>query len=137
MIADAGRAVWSAAVRYAECDQQGVVFNGHHLIWTDEAATALMAKLGTPYPELLARGLDTSVVANELAWSSPAVWGEVVEVDGAVDRLGRTSFAWRFTVRVGERVCCTVLTTYVLDDEHRAPTSLPDDLREAWASSPG
>ena len=135
MTADVGRAVWSAADRYAECDQQGGVFNGHYLTWTDEAATGLMAKLGTPYPELLARGLDTSVVASDLSWSSSAVWSDHVEIDGAPNRLGRISFAWRFTVQVGERVCCTVLTTYVLVDAHRTPTLLPDDLREAWASS--
>lgn len=123
---------WSSPVRYAECDQQGVVFNGHYLTWADEAATAFMAQLGTPYADLLARGLDTSVVASELAWSSPARWGEVVEIDGAVDRLGRTSFAYRLTIRVGERVCCTVHTTYVLVDVDRRPTPLPDDLRAAW-----
>lgn len=127
------RSIWSAAVRYAECDQQGVVFNGHYLTWADEAATAFMGALGTPYGEMLARGLDTSVVASELAWSAPAVWGDHVEVDGAVDRLGRTSFVFALTVRVGERVCCVVRTTYVLVDADRAPTPLPDDLRTAWA----
>ena len=31
--------VWSAPVRFVECDQQGVVFNAHYLTWADEAAT--------------------------------------------------------------------------------------------------
>lgn len=127
------RAVWTSPVRYVECDGQGVVFNGHYLTWADEAATAFMRALGTPYEDLLARGLDTSVVASELAWSSPARWGDVVEVDGEAVRLGRTSFTYAFTIRVGERTCCTVRTTYVLVDEDRRPTPLPDDLRAAWA----
>ena len=126
------RAVWSAPVRYVECDAQGIVFNGHYLIWADEAATALMAGLGTSYGELLARGLDTSVVASDLQWSSPAVWGEVVEVDGEVTRLGQTSFAYRLTIRVGARTCCVVTTTYVLVDRDGTPTALPDDVRQAW-----
>jgi len=126
-------AVWSSPVRYVECDAQGVVFNGHYLTWADEAATALMAGLGTPYAALLARGLDTSVVASDLQWSSSAVWGDVVEVDGAVTRLGRTSFAFGLTIRVGTRTCCVVTTTYVLVDGDRTPTPLPDDLRTAWA----
>lgn len=124
---------WSSPVRYVECDQQGVVFNGHYLTWADEAATALMAELGTPYEELLALGFDTSVVGSELAWTSPARWGDVVDVDGSVDRLGRTSYVFRLVIRVGERVCCTVRTTYVLVDEDRRATPLPDRLREAWA----
>lgn len=127
------RAVWSAPVRYVECDAQGVVFNGHYLTWADEAATALMAELGTPYAELLARGLDTSVVASDLQWSSPAVWGDVIQVDGEVVRVGRTSFAYRLTIRAGDRTCCVVTTTYVLVDAGRTPTALPDDVRQAWS----
>ncbi len=126
-------AVWSSPVRYVECDAQGVVFNGHYLTWADESATALMGALGTPYAGILARGLDTSVVASELAWSSPALWGDVVEVDASVVRLGRTSFAFRFAIRVGERSCCVVTTTYVLVDADRRPVPLPDDLRAAWS----
>jgi len=34
-------------VRYAECDMQGRVFNGHYLTWTDMAHTeALRALVG-------------------------------------------------------------------------------------------
>lgn len=125
--------VWSSPVRYVECDGQGVVFNGHYLTWADEAATALFAALGVPYAEIRARGLDTSVVAADLQWSSPARWGDDVDVDSEVARLGRTSFAIRSTVRVGERTCCVVTTTYVLIDDDRRPSALPEDLRAAWS----
>ena len=123
---------WSAPVRYAECDQQGVVFNAHYLAWCDEAVPHVLAAVGPSYTDLLARGLDTSVVASELAWSSPARWGDVVDVDGEVERVGRTSFTVAFRIRVGERLCCTVRTTYVLTDLERVPTPVPDDLRERW-----
>ncbi|MDT5124383.1 MAG: acyl-CoA thioester hydrolase, partial [Mycobacterium sp.] len=32
--------------RYAEIDQQGVVFNGHYLTWFDEACTAFFDHVG-------------------------------------------------------------------------------------------
>lgn len=126
--------VWSAPVRYAECDQQGIVFNAHYLAYADEAVTYLLEQYGTSYDAILARGLDTSVVASELQWSSSARWGDVVEVDGEVERLGRTSFTIAMTIRVGERVCCRVRTTCVLVDAQRVPTPVPDDLRERWVS---
>ncbi len=128
---------WSAPVRYAECDQQGVVFNAHYLAYADEAATAVFAQGGVPYPDLLARGLDTSVVASELQWSSPARWGDVVDVDGTVERVGRTSFVVAFTISVGERLCCRVRTTYVLTDRERTPTPVPDDVRALWLKDTG
>ena len=123
---------WSAPVRYAECDQQGVVFNAHYLAYADEAVSAVLAQRGPSYPDLLARGLDTSVVASELQWSSPARWGDVVDVDGQVERVGRTSFVVAFTIAVGDRLCCTVRTTYVLTDHERTPTPVPDELRAQW-----
>jgi acyl-CoA thioester hydrolase len=131
--ADGGGGVWSSRVRYSECDQQGVVFNAHYLAYADEAVTDVLRRYGTSYEDILARGLDTSVVASELQWSSPARWGDVVEVDGVVERVGRTSFTVAFTIAVGERVCCRIRTTYVLVDTERAPTPVPDDLRERWA----
>lgn len=129
-------AVWSAPVRYAECDQQGVVFNAHYLTWCDEAVTGWLRATGVDYSALLARGLDTSVVATTLEWSSSARYGDVVEVDASLDRMGRTSFAVRFTVRVGERICCSVVTTYVLVDDGDRPTPVPEDLRTAWGNEP-
>ena len=77
-------------------------------------------------------GLDTSVVATELAWSSPARWGDVVEVEGAVERVGRTSFVVAMTISVGDRLCCRVRTTYVLMDADRTPVPVPEDVRQSW-----
>jgi acyl-CoA thioester hydrolase len=120
-------------VRYAECDQQGVVFNSHYLTWCDEAVTGWLAATGCSYAELAGRGLDTKVVSSTLDWSSSARYGDVVEVDARTDRIGRTSFTVAFAVRVGERTCCQVRTTYVLVDDDGRPTRVPDDLRAVWA----
>ena len=126
--------VWSAPVRYVECDMQGVVFNAHYLAYADEAMTAVLRSLGTPYDVLLARGYDTSVVASELTWLAPVRWGDVVEVDAEVERVGRTSFTVLFTISVRDQPCCRVRTSYVLTDLHRTPTAVPEDLRAAWLS---
>ena len=128
---------WSAPVRYAECDQQGVVFNANYMAYADEAAEHLWRRLGVSYPDLIQRGLDTSVVASELQWSSPARWGDVVEVDGVVEKVGRTSFVTALTISVGDRVCCRVRTTYVLTDRERRPTPVPDDVRALLTQTQG
>jgi acyl-CoA thioester hydrolase len=128
-------AVWSSPVRYAECDQQGIVFNSHYLTYADEGCTAWFAARGTPYPELIARGLDMHVKTSTLTWAAPARWGDTVEVGCALAALGRTSWTVELDVRAGGRSCCTVTTTYVLvgTDDGR-PTPVPDDLRAAWSS---
>lgn len=120
---------WSSPVRYVECDQQGVVFNAHYLVWADEASTVLWAVLGLPWAELSTMGGEPVVKASELEWRSSARFGDVVDVEAGVERVGRTSLTARFDVAVGERRCCVVRTTYVwLTPDGPAPW--PDAVRE-------
>ncbi|MGY2067202.1 acyl-CoA thioesterase [Blastococcus sp. SYSU DS0619] len=120
--------VWSSPVRYVECDQQGVVFNGHFLTWADEASNGWWAAHGLTWDDLVARGIDPVVKASSLEWTSSARWGDTVAVDAETERVGRTSVTVRFTVRVGDRVCCVIRTTYVSAADGRA-TPWPDDVR--------
>jgi acyl-CoA thioester hydrolase len=120
--------VWSAPVRFIECDQQGVVFNAHYLTWADEAVNAWWAARGLPWQALVERGVEYFVKASSLDWVSSARYGDTVTVDVDLAALGRTSLTLVFTVRVGDRVCCTVRTTYVATADG-SPTPWPDELR--------
>jgi acyl-CoA thioester hydrolase len=57
-------------------------------------------------------------------------------VDADTEKLGRTSVTVRFTIRVGERVCCVVRNTYVATDAGR-PTPWPDGIRAALETGVG
>jgi acyl-CoA thioester hydrolase len=126
--------VWSAPVRFVECDQQGVVFNAHYLVWADEAVNAWWEARGVPWSELVARGVEYYVVASSLEWTSSARWGDTVDVDADLEKLGRSSLVLRFTIRVGERECCVVRTTYVCTSDGTS-TPWPDDVRERISAS--
>lgn len=105
--------VWSAPVRFVECDMQGVVFNAHYLVWADEAVNTWWERCGVDWAALTAAGVEYLVVASRLEWRSSARWGDTVVVDADLEELGRTSLTVRFAVRVGDRECCVVRTTYV------------------------
>ena len=119
---------WSSPVRYVECDQQGVVFNAHYLTWADETSNHWWASRGVPWEDLVARGIDPLIKASSLEWTSSARWGDTVTVDAEADEVGRTSVTVRYTVRVGERVCCVVRNTYVCVADGAA-VPWPDDVR--------
>ena len=89
------------------------MFNAHYLVWADEAVNTWWADRGVRWPELTAQGVEYVVVASALEWRSSARWGDTVEVDADLEKLGRTSVTLRFAVRVGKRECCVVRTTYV------------------------
>ncbi len=126
---------WSSPVRYVECDQQGVVFNAHYLTWADEASNAWWTAHGLPWDELVASGVDPVVKASSLEWSSSARFGDTVTVDAQTEEVGRTSVTVRFTVRVGERVCCVVRNTYVATGDGQ-PAPWPERIRTALERGP-
>src|SRR4051812_31380932 len=78
--------------RYAEVDQQGVVFNGHYLIWFDESFTGFLDQAAINYPELIAAGYDVHVVHTELDFAAPVRWRDAVRVAVACEHVGTTSF---------------------------------------------
>jgi acyl-CoA thioester hydrolase len=120
--------VWSSPVRFIECDQQGIVFNAHYLVWADEAVNYWWIDQGVRWEELTAAGVEYLVVASALEWRSSARWGDTVAVDAELEKLGRTSLTLLFTIRVGERECCVVRTTYVCTVDGTS-TPWPDDVR--------
>jgi acyl-CoA thioester hydrolase len=119
--------LWSSPVRYVECDQQGVVFNAHYLTWADETSNYWWAAHGLPWDEVAAL-CEPVVKASSLEWTSSARWGDTVEVDADVEKVGRTSLTLRFTIRVADRTCCEVRTTYVCTTDG-ASSPWPDDVR--------
>ena len=121
--------VWSSPVRFIECDQQGIVFNAHYLVWADEAVNNWWTARGVRWADLNARGVEYVVVASALEWGSSARWGDTVEVDADLEKLGRTSVAVRFLIRTAEQECCVVRTTYVCTSDG-SPTPWPDDVRK-------
>ena len=100
-------------VRYLEADQQGVVFNMWYLAYFDDAFAGLLAHGGLSYPDLMAQGWDVQLVHTELDWTGPVRWGDPLQIDVALARVGTTSFALRFAARVGDQAACTAETVYV------------------------
>lgn len=84
--------------RYAEVDQQGVVFNGHYLTWFDEACTALLDEHDVDYAHLMSTGVDFQVVHSDIDYLTSVRWRDGVRIDAVCDHIGTTSFALSFTV---------------------------------------
>jgi acyl-CoA thioester hydrolase len=128
-------------VRYLEVDQQGVVFNMWYLAYFDDAMTTFLAEGGLAYTDLLAAGYDAQVVHTEIDWLGPLRWDDPAIVDVSLARLGQTSFALRFTVRVGDRRVADALTVYVViatdgSGKQPIPPLLLDALGEPSEAAP-
>lgn len=130
--------------RYAEIDQQGVVFNGHYLTWFDEACTALLDEHAVDYAQLISAGVDFQVVHSEIDYLASVRWRDGVRVEAVCDHVGTTSFAVAFTVlrtapsdaEGGEQIAVRGRNVYVVvSTENWAKYEIPGDLRRALESA--
>ena len=126
--------------RYAEVDQQGVVFNGHYLTWFDEACTGFLDHLDVTYPGLIASGHDIQVVHSEIDFMGPVRWRDSVRVEVHCQRIGSTSFTLGFSVLCGDdgspdaeqAAAVRGQNVYVVvSTDDWAKRLIPDPLREA------
>lgn len=130
----------SVVPRYAEVDQQGVVFNGHYLTWFDEACTGFLDHLGVTYPGLMATGHDVQVVHSDIDYLTPVRWRDSVRVAVACERIGSTSFTLAFAVQrrngdFAEQTAVRGHNVYVVvSTEDWAKRPIPELLRDALAA---
>jgi acyl-CoA thioester hydrolase len=86
-------------VRYAEVDQQGVVFNAHYLTYFDVAITEYMRALNYDYrlqPERT--GTDFHVVKSLVEYRAPIRFDEEIDIAVRTGRLGRTSLSFQLAI---------------------------------------
>ncbi|GLP75340.1 4-hydroxybenzoyl-CoA thioesterase [Mycobacterium antarcticum] len=129
--------------RYAEVDQQGVVFNGHYLTWFDEASTAFFDYLGLPFTEFAAWGLDVQVVHADVDFLAPVRWRDAVRVETRCAATGTTSFTLRFDVLRRRRDGADVVAVrgrnvyVVVSTDDWTKREIPTGLRAALTSVAG
>ena len=82
-------------IRYAECDAQGVVFNGRYGELADVAATELFRHCLGGYQQMLDQGLDNQVVHYSIDWKAPIRFDEIICIRAQVERVGNTSMRVR------------------------------------------
>jgi acyl-CoA thioester hydrolase len=123
------------AIRYGECDRQGVVFNANYLAYVDDAMDHWMRSHSD---QAWVSTWDVMLKAARIVWHGPASWPEELAVDCAVARWGRTSFDVVYGLRVGERPVAEVLVTYVsVGAGTQAPEPPPAEVVAAMGPAVG
>ena len=119
-------------VRWAEVDKQGIVFNGHYLMYFDVAITEYYRALGYPYPDGLARhGTDLFVKKAEVEYHGSAGYDDEIDVCVRVARLGRSSFEFQLEIYRADQLLVGGRVVYVnADPGSKTAAPLPEDLRQ-------
>ncbi|KRC53645.1 thioesterase [Nocardioides sp. Root79] len=119
-------------VRYHEADAQGFLFNGRYLEIADVAMTEFFRYLGFDYSDMVARGMDPSVVQVNMTLEKPAHFDDLLDVDVVCARVGRTSFTLDTIVsRDGVRLARLTLIYVNVEATTETARALPTDIDEA------
>jgi acyl-CoA thioester hydrolase len=123
----------SLRVRWAEVDRQGIVFNGHYLMYFDVGITEYWRALGYPYPDgLLQHGTDLYVKKASIEYHASAQYDDVLNVMVRVARIGRSSLQFLLEIHRGAEHLISGDVLYVnADPTTRKSQSVPEFLRQA------
>jgi acyl-CoA thioester hydrolase len=121
-------------VRYSECDQQGVVFNGHYLFFYDVALTELWRAAVSGPQEMVAEGYDLVVAEARIRYREGARFDDVLEVEMPVAHLGTTSMVVRPRFLVEGRLMADGEVRHVfIDPGSKTKREMPGRVRSALA----
>ncbi len=131
MEADSATHTTQIRVRYAETDQQGVVYNSHFLVYFEVGRTEYLRAAGLVYRDLEARGIYLAVVEASCRYRAPARYDDLLDVTTWVARLrpARVDFAHRIVRPVdGVGVADGRVVLACLDAAGK-PQAIPSDVR--------
>ena len=81
-------------IEWGDCDPAGIVYYPRYSVFFDNAANALMAKVGLPKHEVMERYqlFGMPMVETRVKFSIPSRWGERVVIESRVEEWRRSSF---------------------------------------------
>ena len=120
-------------VRWAEVDRQGIVFNGHYLLYFDVGITEYWRTIGCPYPDaFLSQGSDMYVKKAMVEYHAAAGYDDILDVCVRVARIGRSSVQFLLEIHRGDEHLIDGEIVYVnADPSSRKSAAVPQFLREA------
>jgi acyl-CoA thioester hydrolase len=122
-------------IRFADIDQQGVVFNAHYLTYCDTAIDHWLRDKGWAY-EAGVSDWDFMLVKAVLEWKSSARYADELDVEVHASRWGTKSFDVVCEGSVGDRPIFAATLTYVGVKHGTTETvAVPQDFKVTFAEA--
>jgi acyl-CoA thioester hydrolase len=118
-------------VRYAECDAQGIVFNGNWFLYFDTVMTEYWRELIGGYNHLPDQfGVETVVAETGARFRGAGRFDDLLDFSVRLPRVGNSSLRVEFDVSMDENLLVEGFIEYVfVDAKTLAPMPIPDMVR--------
>ena len=133
-------------VRLADTDAMGHVNNSNYLTYVEIARVAYYEQVTGNALPIGTHGAEEGMILAEIrmTYRSPAFYGETLQVETRVERIGRTSFGMVHRITAPESrygparlvaVADSTLVSYDYTEEH--PIPVPEEWRAAMSAFEG
>jgi 4-hydroxybenzoyl-CoA thioesterase len=127
-------------VRFGDCDPAGLVYYPMLFHYCHAAMEEFFAaRCGVSYPRLMSESrLGFPTVNTRAEFDAPFVYGDEVEVEVYVSRVGRSSATFEYRLRragESEPRARATLVQVAMNLDTRRPVEIPADLRRAFEQS--
>jgi 4-hydroxybenzoyl-CoA thioesterase len=130
----------SVRVEFGDCDPARIAYYPNFFLWFDRATHKLFESAGVPIKDLMSCGIGTPLVHAEASFVKPAGWGESLEVESRIERLGGRSLVIGHVIlktASGDVVARGTETRAFVRVEHGAdtritPMDVPPEVRQAF-----
>ncbi|SDH70542.1 acyl-CoA thioesterase [Alloyangia pacifica] len=119
-------------MRFGDCDLTGIAYHPAYLSMLVDVNEAMFASFGVTWKELMfERQLGLPSVKMNIEFKKPAVYGDVLEFNVHVRRIGKSSLDLYTVVTVEGEVIWTIEQLIVMTStkDHKSH-SWPDDCRK-------
>ena len=117
----------SLRVRWAEVDMQGIVFNGHYLLYFDVAFTEFWRATGLPsVVQQAADGIELFARKSTIEYIAPARFDDVLDIGVRCQAIGRSSLTISINIYCADQHLISGELVYVYADaKARKSVALP------------
>jgi YbgC/YbaW family acyl-CoA thioester hydrolase len=127
-------------VRFGDCDPAGLVYYPALFHYCHVAMEEFFAaRCGVSYPRLMSESrLGFPTVSARAEFDAPFAYGDEVEVEVFVSRVGRSSATFEYRLRragESEPRARATLVQVAMSLDARRPVEIPAELRRAFAAS--
>jgi 4-hydroxybenzoyl-CoA thioesterase len=124
-------------VRFGDLDAAGIAYYPNLVNFLHEAfEDFFVGHVGRPYPEVFRDGIGFPTVKVEMEFVSPVHYGDHVDIDVTVERVGRSSVQIRYEGSVQGRAVFRARNVMVaVDMKDFRPRPLPDALRASFLAA--
>ncbi|MCR4337050.1 MAG: acyl-CoA thioesterase [Candidatus Omnitrophica bacterium] len=125
---------YSTKIKLHETDAAGLLFFSHQLKLMHDAYESLLEKIGFGFADLIRKKpYFLPIVHAEADYDAPLFVGDVITIGVTVERIGKTSFTFAYTItdQKKRRVGAGKTVHVTMNKKTRNKISLPAELRTA------